>query len=79
MAEKKKHKRMTIAELRNCKGFENISEEDAMETIKSLETISILFYELYIQQKRKEEGVKQLITTKHKTDEEGKPKQRNAA
>ena len=79
MAEKKKHKRMTIAELRNCKGFENISEEDAMETIKSLETISILFYELYIQQKRKEEGLKQLITTKHKTDEEGKPEQRNAA
>jgi hypothetical protein len=65
----KPHKRLTIAELRNCKGFENISEEEAMETIKSLETISILFYELYMQQKRKEENLKQLKITKNKTDE----------
>lgn len=81
MAEKKLkvHKRLTIAELRNCKGFENISEEKANETIKSLETISILFYELYMKQKSKEKGVKQLIT-KNQEDEKGNEvKQRNAA
>lgn len=50
MAEKKEkvHKRLTIAELRNCKGFENYTDEHAEETIKSLEKLSILFYELYM-------------------------------
>jgi hypothetical protein len=50
----KGHKRLTIAELRNCKGFENYSEEQSEETIRSLEKLSILFYELYIKQKQKE-------------------------
>lgn len=48
----KKHKRLSIAELRNCKGFENYSEEQAEETIKTLEKLSILFYELYMKQKQ---------------------------
>ena len=48
----KKHKRLSIAELKNCKGFENYSEEQAEETIKSLEKLSILFYELYMKQKQ---------------------------
>ena len=50
----KGHKRLTIAELRNCKGFENYSDEQAEETIRSLEKLSILFYELYMKQKQKE-------------------------
>ena len=55
MAEKKEHKRLTIAELRNCKGFENYSDEQAESTIKSLEKLSILFYGLYMKQKQKEQ------------------------
>ncbi len=58
MAEKEKvHKRLTIAQLRNCKGFENYSDEHAEETIKSLEKLSILFYELYMKQKQQKERV----------------------
>lgn len=54
MAEKKEkvHKRLTIAELKNCKGFEDYTDEHAEETIKSLEKLSILFYELYMKQKQ---------------------------
>jgi hypothetical protein len=38
MAERKEkvHKRLTIAELKNCKGFEDYTDEHAEETIKSL-------------------------------------------
>lgn len=52
MSKKKEkvHKRLTIAELKNCKGFENYSEEQAEATIKTLEKLSILFYELYMKQ-----------------------------
>jgi hypothetical protein len=50
----KTHKRLTIAELKNCKGFENYTDERAEETIQTLETLSILFYQLYIKQKQLE-------------------------
>jgi len=60
MAERKEkvHKRLTIAELKNCKGFEDYTDEHAEETIKSLEKLSILFYELYM--KQKQQKVKQI-------------------
>jgi hypothetical protein len=54
----KVHKRLTIAELRNCKGFENYSDEQAEDTIKTLETLSILFYELYMKEKRQRKNLK---------------------
>ncbi len=50
-------KRLTIDELRNCKGFENYSDEQAEETIQTLETLSILFYELHRKEKQKEEDI----------------------
>ena len=50
-------KRLTIAELRSCKGFENYSDEQAEETIQTLETLSILFYELHRKEKQKEEDI----------------------
>ena len=55
----KVHKRLTLAELKNCKGFENYSDEQAEETIKSLEKLSILFYELYMKQKQTVEKIKE--------------------
>jgi hypothetical protein len=61
MADKieKVQKRLSLAELKNCKGFENYSDEEAEETIKSLEKISILFYELYMKQKQATEKIKE--------------------
>ena len=56
--EGKIHKRLTISELRNCKGFESYSEEQAEETINSLEKLSILFYELF---RKKKQMVKRLV------------------
>jgi len=63
----KGHKRLSIAELRNCKGFEKYTDEQAEETITTLEKLSILFYELYMKQKL---ALKKLATLK-KGDYEG--------
>jgi hypothetical protein len=43
----KPKKRLSIAELKSYPGFENYTDEMAEETIASLETLSILFYEHY--------------------------------
>jgi hypothetical protein len=56
----KKQKRLTIEELRNCKGFEHLSDDQAKETIKTLETLSILFYELYKKEEQKESNRKKI-------------------
>ena len=52
--ENKKHKRLSVVELRKCKDFENISDTEAEEIIIALEKLSILFYELYMKQKHNE-------------------------
>lgn len=52
-----KRKRLSIDELRNCKGFENYTDEQAEETISSIEKLSVLFYEIYFKTK----SVKQTI------------------
>ncbi|MCF8450923.1 MAG: hypothetical protein K9G49_13710 [Taibaiella sp.] len=43
----KSKKRLSIDELKSYPGFENYTDEMAVETIASLETLSILFYEHY--------------------------------
>ena len=43
----KPKKRLSIEELKSYPGFENYTDEMAEETIASLETLSILFYEYY--------------------------------
>ena len=70
-------KRLTIAELMNCKGFENYSPEQAEETIKTLEKLSVLFYELYMKQQQ----TKERLSLNKKEEHEGKnrTKQRDAA
>ena len=55
MAQKKK--RLTIAELRTFKGYENTTQEEAENVIDSLEKFSLLVISLY--QKKKEEVEKQ--------------------
>lgn len=43
----KPKKRLSIDDLKSYPGFENYTHEMAEETIASLETLSILFYEHY--------------------------------
>ena len=50
--ENKKHKRLTIDELKKFKGFENYSDQEAEQTIITLEKLSILFYELHMKQRQ---------------------------
>lgn len=79
---KKQHKRLTLAELRNFKGFEGYSDEQAEETIKTLEQLSILFYNLHMKNKaigktfkishQEEQKQKKELTKKKNKDESGK-------
>jgi len=41
------YKRLSIEELKSFPDFENYTDEMAEETIKTLETLSILFYQLH--------------------------------
>jgi hypothetical protein len=68
----KKHKRLSIEELRSFPGFENYTEVEAECTIKTLETLSILYYELFM--KAEYENVKHL-----KQEENHETEQRHAA
>ena len=68
----KKHKKLSIEELRSFPGFENFTEEEAEREIKNLETLAILFYELFM--KEKCENVNHL-----KTKENHETEQRRAA
>jgi hypothetical protein len=65
--ENKKHRRLSIAELKNFKGFENYSDKQAEETIQTLEKVAILFYQFHKKQKlleAKVAGEKKLKTKK---------------
>lgn len=62
----KKHKRLSIEELRSFPGFENFTNEEAEKEIKTLETLSILFYELFMKAKLAE--VKHLKIEDHETE-----------
>lgn len=70
MAQRKK--RLTIAELRTFKGYENTTQEEAENVIDSLEKFSLLVISLY--QKKKVEVEKDLeessspIEVNHKKD-----------
>ncbi|MBL7894875.1 MAG: hypothetical protein JNK50_06270 [Bacteroidia bacterium] len=60
----KPKKRLSIAELKSYPGFENYTDEMAEETIASLETLSILFYEHYQKSIQQKEILKTLPTSK---------------
>lgn len=50
----KKHKRLTVEQLRSFKGLEKLTEEEALEAIEALEKLSVIMFELYQQHKAKE-------------------------
>lgn len=64
----KKHKKLSIEELRCFPGFENFTEEEAERAIKDLESLSILFYELFMKMKLNE-NVKHLKQDNHETEQ----------
>lgn len=59
-----KSKRLTCDELRAFPGFENYTDEMAKETIASLESLSILFYELHQKSILEKERPKSLLIEK---------------
>jgi hypothetical protein len=63
----KKHKRLSIEELRSFPGFENFTQEEAEKAIKTLEALSILLYELFMKAKLAE--VKHLKIEDHETEQ----------
>lgn len=65
----KKHKRLSIEELRSFPGFENFTEEELEKEIQALETLSILFYELFMKEKLNE-NVKHLKLIKGEKNHE---------
>lgn len=69
-----KRKRLTADELKKHKGFENYTDEQAEETISTLEKLSVLFYELYMMSINDIPIEKQ---TEHEV--QAKPKNRNTA
>lgn len=73
----KKKKRLTIAELRTFKGYENVTDEEAEFGIASLEKISIVFFELFQKKKKEMEKIRYLKDTRKENSEDGK--ERNAA
>jgi hypothetical protein len=60
MSQKPK-KRLSIDELKSYPGFENYTDEMAEETIASLETLSILFYEHYQKTIKEKERLKMFL------------------
>lgn len=57
----KPKKRLSIDELKSYPGFENYTDEIAEETIASLETLSILFYEHYQKTIKEKERLKMFL------------------
>lgn len=65
----KKHKRLSIEELKSYPDFEIFTEEEAEQAIKTLESLSILLYELFM--KEKNENVKHLKQEEnHETEQQ---------
>jgi hypothetical protein len=69
MTNEKKHKRLTIDELRTFPGFEKYTDEQAEATIKTLETLSILFYELYMKKKYSERKLNMIKNENYETEQ----------
>ena len=62
----KPKKRLSIDELKSYPGFENYTDEMAEETISSLETLSILFYEHYQKTIKEKERLLDIASKKTK-------------
>ncbi len=50
-----KHEKLTVEELKQYKGFENLTDKEAEEYIESMYQYCIIAYELYKQEKIKQQ------------------------
>lgn len=74
-------KRLTIAELRKMKNYENVSEEQAQEIIFAVRNLAVMFYE-HLNKKQKEKELakedeqkdKELKAEKSKSEKTSKRK-----
>ena len=66
----KKHKKLGIDELRRFPGFENFTEQETEEAIKTLEALSILFYELFMKERMNENVTHLKIVEDHETEQQ---------
>lgn len=66
--EKKGKKRLSIAQLKNFKGLENLSDDEAEAGITSLEKLSVLFFELYQKSKRESAALSKEVPASAKTE-----------
>ena len=60
----KKHKRLTVSELRNFKGLDHLSEDEAENAISTLEKFSLLMFEMY----KKDKALKENLKTNNNKD-----------
>ena len=51
---KNREPRLTVEELRQYKGFEKISDAEAIDYLKSMEQFCIIAYDIYKHQKQKQ-------------------------
>lgn len=49
---------LTVEKLRTFKGLENLSDEDAQETVFAIQTLANILYDFTIEQKNKNQGLK---------------------
>lgn len=54
----KRQKRLTVEELKQHKGLENLSEQEANEAIDTLEKYALLMYELFKKDQELKERIK---------------------
>ncbi|MDI9342431.1 MAG: hypothetical protein QM534_17805 [Sediminibacterium sp.] len=54
----KRQKRLTVEELKQYKGLENLSEQEANEAIDTLEKYALLMYELFKKDQELKERIK---------------------
>ena len=81
------HKRLSVEELRLFKGYEHYTDEQAEETINTLEQLCILFYKAHVKSVETgkvfkmghQQDEKTIILKGKKKDENEHGKKRNAA
>lgn len=54
-----KRKRLTIADLRQMKNYENVSDEQAQEIIFAVRNLAVMFYEHLNKKQKAKESVKE--------------------
>ena len=59
----KKNKRLTIAELRTLKGFENQTDVELDEVIRSLTVMAEIFIDIYLKQKSKSKITNEILNS----------------